>query len=81
MGENQLERSLFFTQVTSWEVAFWEHTSELLPHPWPPQAEGFCSPCVPDSPGESRTKKRCCVWKVENETSGVTGFPKVEKLS
>lgn len=33
MGENQLERSLFFTQVTSWEVTFWEHTSELLRFP------------------------------------------------
>ena len=46
-------------------VAFWEHTSELLPSPWPPQAEGFCSPCVPDSPGESKTKKRCCVWRLK----------------
>lgn len=33
VGENQLERSLLFTQVTSWEVTFWEHMSELLPFP------------------------------------------------
>lgn len=54
MGENQLERSLFFTQVTSWEVAFWEHTSELLPHPWPPQAEGHVCQIALEKAGQRR---------------------------
>lgn len=81
MGENQLERSLFFTQVTSWGWPSGNTHLSSFPPPGHPKQKAFVAHVCQIAQEREQDKEEVLCLKAENETSGITGFPKVEKLS